>query len=332
MRAIIVKEFGPPERMTIEERPTPEPAPGQIRVDVHAIGVNYPDLLVIGGKYQILPELTFIPGKDAAGVVSAIGAGVQHVRPGDRVVVQLEHGAYAEEVLADEEDGYVIPDAMSFTDAAAMGLVYQTAHFALVERGQFRRGETVLINGAAGGVGVAATQIAKGLGGTVLAGVDSPERAETARESGADHIIDLAAPDLRDALREQVFEVTGKRGADVILDPLGGDIFDASVRALAWRGRIVVIGFAAGRIPEIKANYLLVKNISVSGLQWSDYRERDPAWVRRVQDELFAMYEEGKLKPQVMRNFPMEGFAEALDLVARGEVRGKVVLSTGRSA
>jgi NADPH2:quinone reductase len=332
MRAIIVNEFGPPETMTIGEWPRPEPGPGQVRLDVHAIGVNYPDLLVIGGRYQILPRPPFVPGKDAAGVVSAVGPGVRRCRPGDRVVVQLEHGAYAEEVLADEEDSYVIPNAMSFTDAAAMGLVYQTAHFALIERGQFRRGETVLINGAAGGVGVAATQIAKGLGGTVLAGVDSPERAETARASGADHVIDLSVPDLRDALRRQVFEVTDRHGADVVLDPLGGDIFDASLRALAWRGRIVVIGFAAGRIPEIKANYLLVKNIAASGLQWSDYRERDPAWVRRVQDELFAMYEEGKLRPQVMRTFPMEGFADALDLVARGQVRGKVVLITGRDA
>jgi NADPH2:quinone reductase len=330
MRAIIVNEFGPPDAMKIEDWPTPEPGPGQVRIDVHAIGVNYPDLLVIGGKYQILPERPFVPGKDAAGVVSAVGPEVQRLRQGDRVVVQLEHGAYAEEVLADEEDSYVVPDGMSFIDAAAMGLVYQTAHFALIERGQLRRGETVLINGAAGGVGVAATQIAKGLGGTVLAGVDTADRAETARAAGADHIIDLSAPDLRDALRRQVFEATGGRGADVVLDPLGGDIFDASLRALAWRGRIVVIGFAAGRIPAIKANYLLVKNISASGLQWSDYRERDPAWVRRVQDELFAMYEEGKLKPQVMRTFKMEGFADALGLVAKGEVRGKVVLTTGR--
>jgi NADPH2:quinone reductase len=329
MRAIVVREFGPPAAMAVEEWPVPEPGPGQIRIDVHAIDVNYPDLLVIGGKYQILPERPFVPGKGAAGVVSALGEGARHCRIGDRVLVQVEHGAYAEQVLADDEDGYVIPDAMSFVEAAAMGLVYQTAHFALIDRGRFRASETVLVTGAGGGVGLAAIQLVKALGGTALAGSRSPTKADAIKSAGADAIIDLDTENLREALREQVFAATDRRGADVVLDLAGGDVFDASIRSLAWRGRIVIIGFAAGRIPEVRANYLLVKNISASGLQWSDYRERDPAWVRRVQSELFELYGAGKLRPQIMRTLPMAAFADALGLVASGQACGKVVLSTG---
>jgi NADPH:quinone reductase len=332
VRAIVVREFGPPEAMSLEERPTPEPGPGQIRLDVHAVDVNYPDLLVIGGKYQILPERPFVPGKGAAGVVGATGAGVRAFRIGERVMVQVEHGAYAEQVLADAEDSHVIPDSMSLTDAAAMGLVYQSAHFALIDRGGFRAGETVLVTGAGGGVGLAAIQLVKALGGTALAGTRSPGKADAIRSAGADAIVDLGADDLRDSVRAQVLAATGSRGADVVLELAGGDVFDAAIRALAWRGRIVIVGFAAGRIPEIRANYLLLKNISACGLQWSDYRERDPAWVRRVQGELFALYAAGKLRPQIMQTFPMAAFAAALDLVARGQARGKLVLTTGADA
>jgi NADPH:quinone reductase len=329
MRAVVVREFGPPDGVALEKWPTPEPGPGQLRIEVRAIDVNYPDLLVIGGKYQNLPARPFIPGKAAAGVVSAVGEPVQHCRVGDRVLVQVEHGAWAEQILADDEDGHVIPDAMSFIDAAAMGLVCQTAHFALVDRGGFQPGESALVTGAGGGVGLAAIQLVKALGGTALAGTRSHAKADALRAAGADAIIDLGAANLRDALREQVHAATGGRGVDVVLDPIGGDVFDAALRALAWRGRIVVIGFVAGRIADIRANYLLVKNISASGLQWSDYRERDPAWVRRVQAELFALHAAGKLRSDVMRAFPIEEFAAALDLLADGEVRGKVVLTTG---
>jgi NADPH2:quinone reductase len=330
MRAVWVREHGAPETARIEEVPAPEIGDDQVLVEVKAIGVNYPDFLVIGGTYQILPPRPFAPGKDAAGIVRAVGRNASHCKPGDRVAVQLEYGAYAEQVAAKDAVCHVIPDAMSFEEAAAMGLVYQTAHFALVERGGYQRGETVLVNGAAGGVGLAAVQIAKGLGATVLAGVNNEEHAGIARDNGADHVIDLAQPDLRQSLRAQVHAVTAGRGADVILDPLGGAVFEASLRALAWRGRLVVIGFAAGGIPELKVNYLLLKNITVSGLQWSDYRERTPEWVRRVQAELFDLYASGAIRPRIMRAFPLERFAEALALVQCGSVQGKVVLTTGR--
>ena len=330
MRAVWVREHGAPESVRLEEVPAPEIGDDQVLIEVKAIGVNYPDFLVIGGTYQILPPRPFSPGKDAAGIVRAVGRNATHCKPGDRVAVQLEYGAYAEQVAAKDVVCHVMPDAMSFEEAAAMGLVYQTAHFALIERGLYQRGETVLVNGAAGGVGIAAVQIAKGLGATVLAGVNNEEHARIARDNGADHVIDLARPDLRESLRAQVHELTGGRGADVVLDPLGGAVFEASLRALAWRGRMVVIGFAAGGIPELKVNYLLVKNISVSGLQWSDYRERTPEWVRRVQTELFGLYASGAIRPRVMRSFPLERFAEALALVKDGRVQGKVVLTTGK--
>ena len=328
MRAILIREHGLPETLMVEDVATPAVADNSVLIDVHAIGVNYPDLLVIAGQYQILPPRPFSPGKDAAGVVAAVGRDVTSLRQGDRVVAQLEFGAYAEQVAVRHEHCFLIPDGMPFADAAAMGLVYQTAHFALVERGGYQAGETVLVNGAAGGVGLAAVQIAKGLGATVLAGVNNDDHATLAQANGADHVIRFDVENLRDALRQQVHSVTHGRGVDVVLDTLGGDAFDASLRAMAWRGRMVVIGFAGGRIPEIKANYLLVKNIQVSGLQWSDYRERDPQWVRRVQDELFTLYGAGKIKPHVMQAFAMEDFATALSLVKAGKVQGKVVLTT----
>jgi NADPH2:quinone reductase len=220
-----------------------------------------------------------------------------------------------------------MPAGMSFTDAAAMGLVYLTAHFALVERAQVRRGEVVLVTGAAGGVGLAAVQIAKALGATVVAAVSSEEKAAIARVSGADHVVFTNVPDLRDNLREQVFAAAGKRGADVIIDSVGGDVFDASLRAIAWCGRLVVVGFAAGRVPEIKTGYLLVKNISIIGLQSSDYRDREPEKVQRVQQELFELYVQGKLKPHVMARHPLSGFREALATVRDRRVLGKVVLA-----
>ncbi len=328
MRAVWVREHGAPETARVEEVPAPTIGDDQVLVEVKAIGVNYPDLLVIGGSYQILPPRPFSPGKDAAGIVRAVGRNVSHCKPGDRVAVHLEYGAYAEQVAAKDAVCHVIPEAMSFEEAAAMGLVYQTAHFALVERGLYQRGETVLVNGAAGGVGLAAVQIAKGLGATVLAGVNCDEHAAIARDNGTDQVIDLARPDLRDNLRAQVHALTGGRGVDIVIDPLGGAVFEASLRAMAWRGRMVVVGFAAGGIPELKVNYLLVKNLTVSGLQWSDYRERTPEWVRRVQTELFGLYASGAIRPRVMRTFPLARFAEALALVRSGSVQGKVVLTT----
>jgi NADPH2:quinone reductase len=329
MKAIVIHEFTAPAAVTIGDLPEPCVEADEVLVGVRAAAVNYPDVLVVQGKYQILPPRPFAPGKDAAGVVAAVGAKVTGLRPGDRVVAQLEYGAYAEMVRVKAASCFRIPDVMSFEDAAAMGLVYQTAYFALMERGGFQAEENVLVTGAAGGVGSAAIQIVKALGGTALAGISGSEHAEAARQLGADAVIDLARPGLRDTLREQVRQATGGHGADVVLDTLGGDVFDAALRAMAWCGRAVVIGFAAGRIPEVKVNYLLVKNISVSGLQWSDYRERQPEKVLAVQQEIFRLYEQGALKPKIAGALPLARAGEALAKLASGQVSGKYVLTLG---
>lgn len=327
MRAVIMRAFGAPEDAVVETLPSPEPGPGEVVVRTRAAGVNYPDLLVVQGKYQHKPPLPFTPGKELAGEIVSVGEGVTAWTPGDRVMAQVEYGAFAEEVVAGEDQCFALPDGMSFTDAAAMGLVYQTAWFALLDRGGFTPGETVLVLGATGGVGMAAIQLAKALGGTVLAGVTTMSKAEAAREAGADHIIDLSVEDLRNGLRDQVHAATDGRGADVCIDPLGGDPFDAAMRALAWCGRMVVVGFAAGRIPEIRANYLLVKNIAVSGLQWSDYRDRTPERMAEAQAEIFRLHTEGRLNANVMASFPLERMAEALAVIRDRKVVGKVVLT-----
>jgi NADPH2:quinone reductase len=330
LKALLVREHGPIESLTLAEAPDPVPGPGQVLIDVRAASINFPDLLVIGGTYQKLPNRPFSPGKDFAGVVAAVGVGVTLCKPGDRVTAQIEYGAYAEKCVVREVNCHVIPDSMSFADAAAMGLTYLTAHFSLCERARFQPGEVVLVNGAAGGVGVAAVQIAKALGATVIASVSSEEKAALAKANGADHVVRTDVPDIRESFRSQVFDAIGKRGVDIIVDPVGGDVFDASFRTIAWSGRVVIVGFAEGRIPQIKAGILLVKNISLIGLQWSDYRDREPQKVRDVQQALFRMYEAGTIKPHVMASYPIEEHQKALALVRDRKVVGKVVMLMGK--
>jgi len=327
MQALIINEHGPLEKLTLGEFPDPRPGKGEVLVEVHAASVNFPDLLVIGGTYQNLPPRPFVPGKDLAGVVVAVGEGVTRVKPGERVMAQIEHGAFAERAVVPEVLCFVMPAKMRYEEGAAMGLVYLTAHNALIERAQFRAGETVLVTGAAGGVGLAAVQLAKALGAIVIAAVSSEEKARVARESGADHVVLTNVPDLRDSFRKQVFDAVGKRGVDLVLDSVGGDVFDACLRVMAWCGRLVIIGFAAGRIPEVKMGYLLVKNISLIGLQSSDYRERAPEVVRTAYEQLFALYSEGKIKPHVMAAYPMKDYLAALRTVRDRKVLGKVVIT-----
>jgi NADPH:quinone reductase len=327
MKALIVTEHGPIEKLTLGEFADPTPGKGEVLIDVHAASVNFPDLLVIGGTYQNLPPRPFVPGKDLAGVVAAVGEGVTRVKAGMRVVAQIEHGAFAERAVVREVLCFEMPAAMPFADGAAMGLTYLTAHNAMVERARMKPGETVLVTGAAGGVGLACVQLAKALGATVIAAVSSEEKAQVARESGADHIVRTDVPDLRESFRKQVFDAVGKRGIDLVLENVGGDVFDASLRVMAWCGRLVIIGFAGGRIPEVKAGYLLVKNISLIGLQSSDYRERTPEVVRGAYEQLFALYEQGKLKPRVMAAYPMQDYLTALNMVKDRKVLGKVVIT-----
>jgi len=328
MKAVVLKQYGSFESLSLEELPAPEVGAGQVQVDVRAAGVNFPDLLVIAGTYQTLPKLPFTPGKECAGVVARIGEGVTSLRPGDRVMAQIGHGAFAEQVVVSEINCQKIPDEMSFEHAAALNLTYLTAHLALIERAQTQPGEVVLVTGAAGGVGLAAVQLAKAYGATVLAAVSTPEKAAAARANGADHVIDVSVPDLRNGLRDQVRAVTGGHGADVIIDQVGGDVFDASLRAVAWCARIVIIGFASGRIPEIKAGHILVKNIAVMGMHIADYRDRTPEKFRRTRETLFELYRAGKIRPHIMAAYPLADYAAALDTIRNRQVIGKVVLTT----
>ena len=328
MKALVVKEFGPLDSMTLGDVASPQPGEDEALVDIKAASVNFPDLLVIQGKYQVLPPLPFSPGKECAGVVKAVGAKVTHVKPGDRVLIQIEYGGYAQQVATKAVNCHVIPEAMSFTEAAAMGLTYMTAPFALVERAHIKAGESVLVTGAAGGVGMATIQVAKALGATVLAAVSNADKAAAAKAAGADHIIDTSIENIRDSLRDQVYAAVGKKGVDVVVENVGGDIFDACLRAIAWSGRIIVVGFAGGRIPEVKAGHPLVKNISLIGLQFSNYRDREPEKCLAVRKQLFDLYRAGKLKPYVMATFPLASYMEALALVRDRKVIGKVVLTT----
>ncbi len=253
MRAIVVGEFGPPEGLRVAKVPTPVPGPGEVLVTVHAAPVNYVDMLVVGGTYQFLPPFPFIPGKGPAGVVTALGPGVTTLRVGDRVLAMAEVGGYAEAVAVAADQCHRLPAHMSFAEAASAAVVYDTSWVALRGRARLSPGESVLVLGASGGVGHAAVQLARALGaGCVLAGISRPEREAAVRANGADAVIDLSRPDLRDSLREQVYAETDGRGADIIIDPLGGTVFEAAIRALAWCGRLVVIGFAAGGIPTLQ--------------------------------------------------------------------------------
>lgn len=327
MRAYQVVEHCDPSSLKIGKIDDLSPGKGQILVGVAAAGINFPDFLVVSGKYQVLPKRPFTPGKDLAGVVLGVGDDVTRFSAGDRVLCHVEHGAFAEQILVTPAQTFKLPDGLSFVKAAAMGLVYQTAYLALVDRGGFRAGETVLIGGAAGGIGMAAVQISKGLGARVLAAVRTPEEAAFARESGADHVIDVGGPDIRETLRAQVHAATNGTGADVVIDPLGGDFLGAAMRAMAWCGRLVVVGFAAGEIPSVKVNYLLLKNISLSGLQWSDYRDRTPQRIDEVQADIFRLWKQGAVRPHVMKEFAFEELPTALQMIGQGQIRGKAVVT-----
>lgn len=328
MKAVVIRQFSEdPHTHQVEEVAEPAVGPNDVLIRVKAASINFPDLLVMSGKYQVLPDRPFIPGKDAAGIVETVGANVNSLKIGDHVVAQVENGCFASRISVPSTSAHKIPTAMSFTDAAAMGLVYQTAFFALVDRGAFRKGESVLISGAAGGVGLAAVQIAKGLGAKVLAGVTSEAQAEAVRQSGADEVIDLSAANLPDSVRGQVHRATGGKGADVFLDPVGGDVFDACIRALTRRGRAVVIGFASGKVPMIKGSYLLLKNISVAGMQWTDYPLHSPELVAEAQSKLNQLYEQGFVHPHIMQTFPLDSFADAAARLTSRGVIGKLVLT-----
>ena len=327
MRAVLVRDFGGIENASLGDMPKPEPKPGEVLLEVHAVSVNFVDLVMMSGSYQFKPKLPFVPGKLPVGVVAAVGQGVTKFKPGDRALMMVEAGGFAEFAVMPESQCLKLPAALSFNEAAAMALIYDTAYFALKDRGRIQPGDNVLILGATGGVGLAAIQLTKAFGGKALAAISSKNKQDIVTAAGADAIIDLSEPDLHESLRQQVFAQTDKQGADIIVDMLGGDIFDAAVRALAWCGRLIVIGFASGRIPSLKMNYVLVKNIEVSGMQISDYRKRRPADMQACFAEIYALHAAGKLKPLPIKTYPVEQFADALRDIRDRKVRGRIVLT-----
>lgn len=330
MRAVVVREFGGIEKASLGDMPKPAPKPGEVLLEVRAVSVNFVDLVMMSGSYQFKPSLPFIPGKLPVGVVAAVGESVKNFRPGDHALLMAEQAGFAEFCVMPENQCVKVPASLPFEEAAAMALVYDTAYFALKDRGRIAPGETVLVLGATGGVGLAAIQLAKAFGGKVFAAVATKDKGDMVRAAGADAIVDLSAPDLHESLRQQVFALTDKKGVDIIVDMLGGDIFDAAVRALAWCGRLIVIGFASGRIPSLKMNYVLVKNIEVSGMQISDYRKRRPSDMQACFADIYRLHAEGKLKPLPTKAYPIEQFAEALRDIKDRKVRGRVVLTMGK--
>lgn len=324
MRAVLCRTLGSVDNLKVEEVPSPALGPGQVRVGVKAAGVNFPDILMAEGKYQVKPELPFTPGLEAAGVVLECAPGVTHVNPGDRVMAfARKGGAFASEVVVAGGIVTPIPDAMDFVTAAAFPVAYGTAHFALEHRGRLQPGETLVVLGAAGGVGVAAIEVGKSMGARVIAAARGADKLAIAREHGADEVIDYGAEDLRDRIRD----LTGGKGADVVFDPVGGAYFDACVRAIGWEGRILVIGFASGDIPKVATNLILVKNFSVIGVVFGEQSWRYPDSSRERLTRLLTHYGKGAFKPRVWKTYPIEQVAAALSEMSGRRVTGKMVLT-----
>lgn len=328
MRAIQCRAIGNPPDLALVDLPVPEPGPGEVLVEMRAAAVNFPDLLTLEGKYQVRPPVPFIPGTEGAGVVRALGEGVSGLAAGDRVMVSTR-GLFAERVATRAENCTRFPDALDFAQAASLGTAFLTAHLALFDRARLKPGETVLIAGATGSVGLAATQLAKMHGARVLAGLTTPEKAPVARDNGADEVVDLATGDLREAIRDRVHALTQGSGVDVALDMIGGEVFSGLIRSLAWRGRLVVVGFTSGKIPELAVNYLLLKNIAVTGVNLNGYSTGDPALLRRAMSEILARAAEGKLRMPVQKILPLERYEDAFALIRDRQVRGKIVLEIG---
>ncbi|HXV23995.1 MAG TPA: NADPH:quinone oxidoreductase family protein [Alphaproteobacteria bacterium] len=326
MRAVICRASGGPEGLVLDELPTPAPGPGQVTIDVHAAGVNFADILMVAGQYQEKPPLPFVPGLEVAGTVRAIGPGVKRLTPRQRVMAVLDHGGFAEQAVARESDVFAIPNEMDFATAAGFPITYGTAYGALRWRAGTRPGELLLVTGAAGGVGLSAVEVGKALGATVIAGASGVDKLALAAARGADYVIDYRVEDLRGRLKD-IAQKLSKPGIEVAFDPVGGDTFDALFRALAWGGRVIVIGFAGGRVQQIPANLLLVKNASALGFWWGSYRKHAVELLAPAFAELFGWWSQGLLKPHVLHRLPLGEVAEALKSLKERRATGKVVLT-----
>ena len=330
VKAWVVRELGAPESMTFEDVPDAPTPPGMVRIGVRAAGVNFFDSLLIAGTYQQRPELPFVPGAEVAGIVLEAEPDSPFA-PGDRVLARvspdgISSGGYAEVAFARPQHTQTMPDAMSFEEAAAFFVNYETGWFGLHRRAGLRSGEFLLVHAAAGGVGSAAVQLGKAAGANVIASVGSPEKADVARRLGADLVVEHRSQDLVQAVKD----FTRGHGADVVYDPVGGEAFERSTKCIAFEGRLVVVGFTSGVIPQARANHVLIKNYSVVGLHWGLYTERRPDLVEACAVELLELYGQGKIKPYISRAVPLEHAANALADVAAGRTTGKTVLLPDR--
>jgi len=323
MKAVLCKQFGPPDSLAIEEMESPRAGPGEVVISVKAASLNFPDVLIIQNKYQFKPPLPFSPGSELAGVVKEVGSGVESCRAGDRVMAFTTYGAFAEEVKTEASRLIPLPGKMDFVTGAAFLLTYGTTDHALRDRAALAEGETLLVLGAAGGVGLAAIEIGKALGARVIAAASSEEKLAVCREHGADDTINYAAEDLRERLKV----LTAGRGPDVIYDPVGGPYSEPAFRSIAWRGRHLVVGFAAGEIPRLPLNLALLKGASVVGVFWGDFARREPRRFAESVRQLARWHAEGRLRPHVGKTMPLDKAREALSLMASRQVKGKLVLT-----
>jgi NADPH:quinone reductase len=322
MKAVLCKEYGPPESLVLEEVESPRPDRGQVVIDVKACGVNFPDTLIIQGKYQFKPAMPFSPGSDVAGIVKEVGEGVTSVKVGDKVIASTGWGGFAEEVAANANVLIPMPAGMNFITASSFVMAFGTSHYALKDRGQLKPGETLLVLGAAGGVGLAAVEIGKVMGARVIAAASTDEKLEVCKQHGADEGINYATEDLRTRIKD----LTRGNGVDVIFDPVGGNYSEPALRGMAWGGRHLVIGFANNEIPRIPLNLTLLKSCSLVGVFWGAFVAREPQRNQEYLQELFTWFATGKIKPLISATYPLEQAVDALNDIIHRRVKGKVVI------
>ncbi|MDF1687643.1 MAG: NADPH:quinone oxidoreductase family protein [Parvibaculaceae bacterium] len=331
MKAVLCKEHGLPETLVIEDVASPEPGEGQVLLEIHAAAVNFPDVLIIQNLYQFKPDLPFSPGGEVSGRVAKVGPGVKQVKVGDRVIGSCGWGGYAEEIVLDEAKLLPIPDSMDYVTASAFLMTYGTSHHALKNRAEIQPGETLLVLGAAGGVGLAAVELGKAMGARVIAAASTEEKVATAKAHGADDGFVYPTGSLdraqQKAMSEKIKELTGGKGADVIYDPVGGDYAEPALRAIAWKGRYLVVGFAAGDIPKIPLNLTLLKGCQIVGVFWGAFTTVERAAHEENLAELMSMFAAGTIKPHVSKTYALEDAATALNDMAARRVQGKVVLN-----
>ncbi|MEO8452124.1 MAG: NADPH:quinone oxidoreductase family protein [Gemmatimonadota bacterium] len=328
MKALVASTYGPPEQLTLIDLPSPVPGAGQVLIDVHACGVNFPDALIIEGKYQIKPPFPFAPGCEVAGTVGRLGPDTSGVTVGDRVAAVIGHGGFAEQIVADRSALVPLGPGVSDEVGSALLLAHGTSLYALADRAELAAGETLLVLGAAGGVGLAAVEIGKALGARVIAAASGEEKLQVCREHGADETIDYKAEDLR----ERIKALTSGKGVDVAYDPVGGALAEPAVRSLAWGGRYLVVGFASGEIPRIPLNLLLLKGAALVGVYWGEFAKREPERYARNVRRLFELLESGTIRPRIAASFPLRRGGEAIRFMLDRRVIGKVVVTMGAAS